>query len=41
MASAPVFIDGMFIRDSVFFWDELDSELLVVPVRVRLEPCHP
>lgn len=36
MASAPVFIDGMLIGDSVLFWDELGSEPLILSVRVRL-----
>lgn len=34
MASVLVFIDGMLIRDSVLFWDELGSETLVLSVRV-------
>lgn len=36
MATAPVFIDDMLMRDSVLFWDELGSEPLVLFVRVEL-----
>ena len=41
MASAPIFIDDILIRDSVLLGDELCSEPLVLSVRVRLGAWHP
>lgn len=41
MTSALVFIDGILIRDSVLWGDEVGSEPLVLSVGVRLGPWHP
>lgn len=38
MTSALVFIDGILIRDSVLWGDEVGSEPLVLSVGVRLGP---